>query len=224
MIIRVKLMIDAELRQRLITAAIGLPPVIIIILIGGWPFAALIGSVGLLALLELRLIFGKAPLALIFSLAYIAGPLGLLVALRASPNGLFWVALVATLTWVTDAFAYIGGRLHGRRLLWPTVSPHKTVEGALTGWLVGAAAAFALILLAGAPPVPGIALALAGPWAVIAGDLFESALKRYRHVKDSHMPGLDVLPGHGGMLDRIDGLLFVCLLCALAAALGGGNF
>jgi phosphatidate cytidylyltransferase len=107
---------------------------------------------------------------------------------------------------VSDSAQYYGGRLMGRRKLAPVISPKKTVEGAIAGV---AAAAVAMPLLAAwlvpgheiwASALLGVVLALAG----ICGDLFESLLKRSAGVKDSS----NLIPGHGGVLDRIDALLF----------------
>jgi len=110
--------------------------------------------------------------------------------------------LVLAVAWIADTAAYFAGRRWGRRKLAPSISPGKTWEGA-AGGLVGAAA-YAIILalvLAGGNG----AMALVGAAALlvmvsIAGDLFESAAKRQAGVKDSG----SLLPGHGGMLDRID--------------------
>ncbi|MDZ4768422.1 MAG: phosphatidate cytidylyltransferase [Chloroflexota bacterium] len=212
--------LDSNLRQRLVTSAIALPPVLVSILLGGVPFAILIGLVALLALLEIWVMLRSRPIYVCLSLFYVVLPLILLIWMRQMVQGVFWVAAVVTLTWVTDIFAYIGGRVIGRTPLSPAVSPHKTVEGALTGWTAGGLAMVAVLAIAGALDGVTIWLALIGPWMSILGDLFESAIKRRFAIKDSHLPGLDILPGHGGMLDRIDGLLFVSAFCAVFAALG----
>ena len=113
------------------------------------------------------------------------------------------------LTVVADSAAYFAGRRFGRRKLAPSISPGKTWEGAI-GAALGVSL-YILILLGLAPdllPGPGLAV-LAVAWLLLAlsivGDLFESALKRRAGVKDSG----NLLPGHGGVLDRIDALLFV---------------
>jgi phosphatidate cytidylyltransferase len=135
--------------------------------------------------------------------------LGLSLALALSVREL-WGAGALLLPFLTivvsDSAQYYGGRLMGRRKLSPTISPKKTVEGAITGVLAAAVAtpALAYWLLPGHPlwmlALLGVLLALTG----IAGDLFESLLKRSAGVKDSS----GLIPGHGGMLDRIDSLLF----------------
>jgi phosphatidate cytidylyltransferase len=107
----------------------------------------------------------------------------------------------------SDVAQYYGGRAFGRRLLAPVVSPKKTVEGAVTGVLGGTAAlvGFGSVWMpevgAGWLAGLGVVLVLLG----IVGDLFESLLKRSAGVKDAS----GLIPGHGGMLDRIDSILFV---------------
>jgi phosphatidate cytidylyltransferase len=125
---------------------------------------------------------------------------------------LLWVFIV---TWSTDIGAYFAGRRFGRRKLAPSISPGKTVEGLYGGiaaaTLLGGAWAYATHL--------GAALFALAPILAItaqAGDLFESAIKRRAGVKDSGA----WLPGHGGVLDRLDGLVPVAVLTA-AAQLSG---
>lgn len=133
-------------------------------------------------------------------LVYVPVLLGFILLLP-RPEALVLVAIV----WASDIFAYYGGRALGRRRLAPKISPGKTVEGAVIGWIAAVAAGLAVeTLVSGRPPA-----AFAGYVALVAvfaqiGDLAESALKRSGGVKDSSR----LLPGHGGMLDRIDGLLF----------------
>lgn len=144
--------------------------------------------------------------AALFSAVYLGVPLGCLAALR----GVFGreaLVLVLIVVWVSDSAQYYAGRLFGRHKLSPTVSPKKTVEGAIGGFVAGVAVMIAL----GRIWLPALSIWwLAGTGAVlvalgIAGDLFESLLKRSAQVKDSS----GLIPGHGGVLDRIDALLFV---------------
>lgn len=125
---------------------------------------------------------------------------------------LIWTFVV---TWATDIGAYFAGRRFGRRKLAPSISPGKTIEG-----LYGGIAAAALIggAWALATGLGTALLVLAPVFAVAAqgGDLFESAMKRRAGVKDSgHW-----LPGHGGVLDRLDGLVPVAVLTAAAQLVG----
>jgi len=113
-----------------------------------------------------------------------------------------------------DTFAYFGGRTLGRKLLFPRVSPKKTVEGSVIGF-VGSLLAAGVYIHWGWPTAPlAKMLMLAGCLAVAEqfGDLVESAMKRGANVKDSG----NLLPGHGGLLDRIDGLLFAIPVAWLA--------
>ena len=141
----------------------------------------------------------------LFPLLYLGLPIGALVAVQEFAGREAVVLLLATIM-VSDTAQYYGGRWLGRTPLAPAISPKKTVEGAL----FGLAAGVALMLVIATPgldrsTVPqrallGVALVGLG----IAGDLFESQLKRGAGVKDASV----LIPGHGGMLDRIDSLLF----------------
>jgi phosphatidate cytidylyltransferase len=142
---------------------------------------------------------------------YLAFPSGFLVSLRGLPNGGLWILLILCITWGTDTFAYIGGRLWGKTKLAPKLSPKKTVEGAIAGAIGGIAAALILLAYTETISASTLVFVLLGPLVAIAGDLLESALKRYFNVKDSHIDGLDILPGHGGILDRTDALLLVAI-------------
>jgi phosphatidate cytidylyltransferase len=136
---------------------------------------------------------------------YAAVPGAHLVLARNFVDGQEWLIVLLAITFATDTGAYACGRLLGRHKLAPAISPNKTVEGAIGGLALGAAAAIGVPMLLGVSTrMPG-PLLLAGlvPAAAMIGDLVESALKRRLGVKD--MSGL--LPGHGGLLDRLDSLL-----------------
>ncbi|MFN8521752.1 MAG: phosphatidate cytidylyltransferase [Chloroflexota bacterium] len=134
--------------------------------------------------------------------AYVGGLLQFYVPLRAMPDGVLLVCLVLGCTFLSDTAAFFVGRRFGRTRLAPRVSPGKSVEGAVAGVVVATAAA----LLTGI--AVGSWLHLAGLGLVIglcavAGDLLESFLKRQFGAKDSGT----IVPGHGGLLDRMDSLL-----------------
>jgi phosphatidate cytidylyltransferase len=122
-------------------------------------------------------------------------------------DGAFWVFVAVAVTFANDTGAYFAGRALGRHKLYPAISPAKTVEG----WAGGLVASVGVVFLARATFFPALTVAdcllVAVPAAFLgpAGDLVESMLKRSGGVKDSGR----LLPGHGGMLDRIDALLFV---------------
>lgn len=132
-------------------------------------------------------------------------------------KGLGWLLLAIIVTWMTDTGAFVVGRSLGRHKLMPRISPNKTVEGAVGGLVAAAvtaalgAAAFGL----GVEPVPAAMLGICLGATGMLGDLGESTLKRQAGVKDSGA----LIPGHGGVLDRIDALLFVLVVTWVAVPL-----
>jgi phosphatidate cytidylyltransferase len=145
----------------------------------------------------------------LFAALYLGGLGGTIAALRVIEpveDGAWRVVLLLATVMVADTVALLAGRFVGRHRLAPALSPGKTVEGALAGVAGGAAAALAVREL-GLPALSAVhaaALGLLVSAAGTAGDLFESLLKRWAGVKDSG----SLFPGHGGMLDRLDSLLF----------------
>lgn len=136
---------------------------------------------------------------------YVGAPLGMLVALQMLAGPRATLLVIATIA-ISDTAQYYSGRAFGRRPLAPTISPKKTVEGAIGGVIVGAlfmAIAITFVFPA-TPVVVRVLLGLVIVFLGIAGDLFESRLKRVAGMKDSSA----LIPGHGGVLDRIDALLF----------------
>jgi len=135
---------------------------------------------------------------------YVGALLGHLIALRSLAQGMQWILLTLAVTWVCDTAAYLVGSKWGRHGFFTHVSPHKTWEGAIAGFISGISTAVIAgrfvhlavwqSLLMGAVLVVGITF----------GDLAESLVKRQIGVKDSS----HLIPGHGGMLDRVDSLLF----------------
>lgn len=139
---------------------------------------------------------------------------------EAEPLAHRWLLAALALVWAADTGAYFAGRYLGRRKLAPTISPNKTVEGAAGGVVAGIVVALAFGWLAGAGVAqwPGLALvALAATLFSIVGDLVESLLKRQAGVKDSG----DLIPGHGGVLDRIDGVLAALPVFAIGKEIAG---
>ena len=137
---------------------------------------------------------------------------------QAAPGWPVWLLLALVLTWAADIAAYAVGSLWGSRPLAPRISPGKTWEGTCAGFAAAAVVALVFAAGAGLPPASAVIVAvLAGP-AALGGDLAESALKRRVGVKDSG----SLLPGHGGMLDRIDSLIGVAPVVAFALAVSAG--
>jgi len=150
----------------------------------------------------------------LFTVLIVLAGLGLNI-LR-SEHGFVWMLWLASVVIVTDVFGYIFGRLMGGPKLWPRVSPNKTWSGTLAGWggaaLVGLG--FSVATTAGPELIPvSIALSMAGQM----GDIAESVVKRRAGVKDSS----SLLPGHGGLFDRFDGMLVASVFLLLATPIIG---
>lgn len=132
-------------------------------------------------------------------------------------GGLAWFLLALLVTWLSDTFAYLVGKSIGRRKLIPRVSPNKTIAGAIGGLVAAAITAvicdwvFGMEIGLGIAVIIGIALGVLGQ----LGDLCESMLKRAKGIKDSGT----LIPGHGGMLDRIDALVIILVAAWLIAPL-----
>ncbi|MCI3918989.1 phosphatidate cytidylyltransferase [Paenibacillus sp. TRM 82003] len=147
-------------------------------------------------------------IALLFiGVVYIGVGFHYMIYTRLMENGLFWTLLLFGCIWLTDVGAYFAGRLLGKHLLWPSISPKKTIEGAVGGVIiaVATAAAFAFAepeLLSWKEAIAiGLIVSVLGQ----LGDLIQSAYKRVRNIKDSG----SILPGHGGILDRTDSWIIV---------------
>jgi phosphatidate cytidylyltransferase len=149
-----------------------------------------------------------------FGVVYIGIACVCLIWLRGMPQGMWWTLMLFLITWFADIAAFAVGSVIKGPKLWPRISPNKTWSGFIGGLLaamaVGAAMAalpyFKLNLVAAS------LVGLAGGLATMAGDLWESMLKRRFGVKDSG----DLIPGHGGLLDRVDGLLFAVVVISAA--------
>ena len=189
--------------------------VAVVLTLMGWPalgiIAVLVGAI-LAALLGFESLGRLSALGVL----YAGLPAIALIWIRATPTYGFEAALFLLLAvWASDTGAYAAGRLIGGPKLMPTVSPNKTwsgLGGAISGAvLVGAGFALAMPSLSGWRLV-----VLAAALAVISqiGDLMESALKRWLGVKDAS----GLIPGHGGFMDRVDGLIFVAIAAALFGA------
>ena len=138
---------------------------------------------------------------------YVAGTLACLAQLHAHTDGGAWVLLSMFLAFLSDTGAYFAGRAFGKHKLSPALSPKKTIEGSVGGLVAAALGAVALqqTLLAGRfPLIDAVLLAFVGAALGQAGDLLESMIKRSCGVKDSG----NIMPGHGGLLDRSDALMF----------------
>lgn len=134
------------------------------------------------------------------------------------PRGVWWLLMVLLGVWGFDAAAFFAGRYFGRHKLSPRISPAKTWEGALGGFILSITAGLILtVVQLGVPWYLAVALGILLGIAAIYGDLAESLIKRQTRVKDSGQ----FMPGHGGMLDRIDSLLFAVIVVYVFAQLIG---
>lgn len=219
------------LRRRTLTAAVyavavllsvAAPPLVFWIVLG------VVGALGLAELLALRT--GRS--AVVLGALFLVG-LACLGALRAmgalgARDGVsgdlpVWLFLAILPTWSADVTAYLVGTAVGRRRLAPRISPGKTWEGTLAGFGACALVAVGVAALFGLPRVPAAVAAIGLGPVGLAGDLFESYVKRGAGVKDSGT----ILPGHGGVLDRLDSLtaastfVFVVLIAWNASQVGG---
>ena len=143
-----------------------------------------------------------------------------LVALRGSDHGLAAIAFLLAVVAGTDIGAYFTGRGLGGPKLWPTVSPKKTWAGAIGGLAAAIAAGLVAAALIGVPVVPilvGVIVVLSV--ASQCGDLFESSVKRRFGAKDAG----SIIPGHGGMMDRVDGLVFAGTVAVFIGFLHSGG-
>lgn len=178
-----------------------------------------------LATLAVEVFYGNAPRSLdrwalgLAGALYVGGAAGYFVRLRALDQGIAWLGLALAGTWICDTGAYFVGRAWGRHRLAPQISPKKSWEG-VAGGLVSGVLAVALIgnqFIRGFTWGHGLLLGLLLVAASVLGDLAESVIKRQVGAKDSS----HLIPGHGGMLDRIDSLLFVVPLVYAFARLAG---
>jgi len=176
-----------------------------------WSIALITLAVFMSMLLHLTLfprnvILVKKPLIAVIGILYVGLFLSYLILVRSGTDGKSWVFFTLILVWFSDTGAYAVGKMIGRNKLFPVISPNKTIEGYLGGLAASLMAAFILktFILKDLPAIHCILLALGIGVMGQLGDLLESTFKRANNLKNSG----NLLPGHGGMLDRIDSLLF----------------
>ncbi len=206
-----------ELLLRTLAAMVMAAVALVAAYLGGYVFAILVAVAAGAMFVEWRHLTGRwGPGWMIAGFAYALLPALALLWLRdRAPQGLELILWVFIVTWTTDIGAYFAGRAIGGPKLAPTISPNKTWAGLIGGMASAGLAGWAWTQFVMLPPA---LLWLAPAFAVAAqgGDLFESWLKRRAGAKDSG----SMLPGHGGVLDRLDGLVVVALLTGLFQAGG----
>ncbi len=220
----------SNLALRWMSSLVLAPVVLVITYWGGWPFVAFWTLAACIVLWEwsalVRGSSGGTRTLASFAVWMIAGLLyaGVLligpVILRGDAAlGFVAIVFLFAVVWGTDVFAYFTGRALGGPKLMPAVSPKKTWSGAIGGTLGAVAAGLLVVGVAGVAltlPLAGVALLLSV--ASQGGDLIESAIKRHCGVKDaSHL-----IPGHGGVMDRLDGFLTAVLAAAMVGLWRGG--
>lgn len=172
-----------------------------------WIVLAVAGRFGFTELVALRVGRPTLVLGAVFFIGLIC--LGLLKAAGALGAGAeiadslpVWLLVTIIPTWAADVAAYLVGSAVGRRRIAPSISPGKTLEGTVAGFVASALAVLAIAVLFGLPRAPVVVVAIGLGPVGLAGDLIESFVKRRAGVKDSGA----ILPGHGGFLDRLDSL------------------
>jgi phosphatidate cytidylyltransferase len=213
--------------KRVVSAALMLPPVLSCIVLGGFLYNALVVLAGVLMAFEWQDVTSKKPVRAVRlppyawragGAAYIAGAVLSLVYLRADASGFYIVLLLALTVWATDVGAYFAGKAIGGPKMAPSISPGKTWAGMAGGMLSAALVALFFSLLSPVPLfAPSQAATMGALTALIgqAGDLAESWVKRVFGVKDSGT----LIPGHGGILDRMDGMNAAAVFFLLVLAL-----
>lgn len=208
---------NKNFKQRCLSSVVMIPVVLGATAYGGWVYVAMVVAVSLWGLAEWMLMVRQAPhrpisrlIMAVIGLPYMGGFCWAMLQLQRVE--LFYLFVVV---WVTDIGAYISGRMIGGAKLWPAVSPNKTWAGLVGGMLLAGVGGYLYAVLIPfhawqEAAIAGLLFAVIFGGVSQMGDLFESWVKRWCRVKDSGV----LIPGHGGILDRIDGLIFAAILMA----------
>jgi phosphatidate cytidylyltransferase len=207
---------NAILKKRIISAAILVPITIFVIIKGGFIFNLLLVSIALILMSEFFNILEKTNnLDLLskytpFVIAYCCVPIASFISLRYLANGIEVIIFICLIVWLSDISAYFTGKALGGPKLAPKISPNKTISGALGAVIISAI--FALIAYfftdKNISLYSFIVIAIFLSIFSQIGDLIESFFKRKFGIKDSG----NIIPGHGGLFDRLDGLLLASVL------------
>ncbi len=207
----------SELAKRVLSGAILITLALVSVAVGGWLFAAVTAAAGAAIIVEWRAMsraLGWGAFGMVGGVLYAAVPIVSLNYIRsvypADLVGYMVVLWLLCVVWATDIGAYVAGRLIGGPKLAPMISPNKTWAGLIGGVIC----AYAVASLNGDPRMIWFAM----PFAVLSqcGDLFESWMKRRAGVKDSGT----LIPGHGGVMDRLDGLVPVASVAGVLVLVG----
>jgi len=211
------LMVVGAVRERrvVVTGAIALVLIGILLALGQLKAALIVAALGLagIAVMSAQRVWAAG------GFLYAASALCAAVLLRADPQmGFAALVLILLIVWATDIGGYFAGRGIGGPKLWPRVSPNKTWAGAIGGFVASLVVAAGFAVLGFGKAWPMLLLGAALSIASQLGDLFESAVKRHFGVKDSS----HIIPGHGGLMDRLDGFVAAIVLAAFFGLLRGG--
>ncbi|HEY0302641.1 MAG TPA: CDP-archaeol synthase [Rhizomicrobium sp.] len=208
----------SNLTQRIASAIVLIPFALATAYYGGWAFTLFWAAAAVAVAWEWsRLV--KGPVWIACGFVYAAAMFAAPVWLRADPTyGLLAIVLLFAVVWSTDIFGYFAGRAIGGPKLMPSVSPKKTWSGAVAGTLGAMIVAVAVASLFGSFSITIAVVALVLSACAQAGDLFESFVKRKFGAKDSSQ----LIPGHGGVMDRLDGFWAAALAGCLIGVLRGG--
>ncbi len=205
-------------QSRIISGAILLPLVLLPVWMGGFLFNALVLVVTAAMAIEWRNLTASAANKTrwnVIGTLWIVLPILSLIMIRSMQDGLLICLYIFAVVFTTDIAAYIVGRTVGGAKLAPSISPGKTISGAIGGLLGGVASGWLLLSLVALPPQQqSDYIIFSALLSVVsqASDLLESKLKRHFNVKDSG----NLIPGHGGILDRTDSFILTLPLCYLA--------
>jgi phosphatidate cytidylyltransferase len=216
----------SNLALRWMSSLVLAPLVVAIAWYGGWPFVALWTAAACVVLWEWSMLVKAAPSTVSYAGWMVAGllyaaVLALAPAVLRGDAALGFVAIIFlfAVVWATDALAYFVGRAVGGPKLMPTISPKKTWSGAVGGTLGAVVAGLIVVKAAGVQITVSLAVvALFLSIVSQAGDLLESAVKRRFNAKDAGQ----LIPGHGGLMDRLDGFLTAVLAAAMVGLVRGG--
>lgn len=209
----------SNLALRIVSAAVMAPLALLAAYLGGWPFALFWGLAAGAVLWEWT--------TLVTGAGWIVGGIGYSSVMLAAPvllrsgedYGFVAIVLLFAIVWTTDIFGYFAGRAFGGPKLMPAISPKKTWSGAIAGTLGAMIVAVLVVSVAGGFDKTAIAM-IALLLSVVAqlGDLLESWIKRKFGAKDASQ----LIPGHGGVMDRLDGFWAAALIGCLIGLLRGG--
>lgn len=213
---------DDDFPVRLASGLVLAPAALIVAWIGGAIFVAFWAAAALLIAWEWMKLVARGDnrgLWLAAGVLYAAVTLLAPLTLRADAGyGFLAIVFLFAIVWMTDIMGYMVGRAVGGRKLWPAISPNKTWSGAIGGVAGALVAGLGVATWGALPLVPIAILAMILSMVAQGGDLLESAIKRKFGAKDTS----DLIPGHGGVMDRLDGFIAAALVAAVIGVLRGG--